>query len=236
MPKIFFLDEVDSTNEYLKNADFSEFTAVVARRQTAGKGSRGRSFVSNYGGLYMSIGVYPDKNIVRFLTPLAAVAVKRAVKNTLNIECKIKWVNDLVYKTDKLRKVCGILTESVTVGDRIKTVIGIGLNVFDDGRNFDGVKVAGFLQKGKIDYSIIEEIAQVIVSEFVALCSDVTTGMEEYAASSCLKGERVTYYRNDGDVVKGVVKGIDIDGGLIIEHDGQEEVVFDGEIKWTKLS
>ena len=151
MPKIFFLDEVDSTNEYLKDADFSDFTAVVACRQTAGKGSRGRSFVSNYGGLYMSVGVYPDKDLVRLLTPLAAVAVKRAVKTVFDIDCQIKWVNDLVYKTDKLRKVCGILTESVTVGDRIKTVVGIGLNVFDDGRNFDGVKVAGFLQKGKID-------------------------------------------------------------------------------------
>ena len=236
MAKIFFIDEVDSTNEYLKKADFSDFTVVVAKRQTAGKGSKGRSFSSNYGGLYMTIGLYPDKDLVRFLTPLASVAVKRAVKTVLNKDCQIKWVNDLVYKNNGIKKVCGILTESVTVGDRIKTLVGIGLNVYDDNKSFDGVKIAGFLQNGKVDYSVIEELAAMITSEFASLCKDIEAGMKEYASSSCLIGEEVAYYKNNGEKTRCAVKGISPEGGLIIEHEGNAEVVFDGEIKWTKLS
>ena len=98
------------------------------------------------------------------------------------------------------------------------------------------MKIAGFLQKGKIDYSVIEELASVITSEFSDLCKNVVSGMEEYASSSCLVGEEVTYYKNSGEKIKCLVKGISPEGGLITERDGKTEVVFDGEIKWTKLS
>ena len=53
--KIIELDEVDSTNEYCKVNDNGEDLCVFAKRQTAGKGTKVRSFISLDVGLYVSV-------------------------------------------------------------------------------------------------------------------------------------------------------------------------------------
>ncbi len=52
--KIIELTETDSTNEYCKRVDNGEDLCVVAMRQSAGKGTKGRSFSSTEGGIYVS--------------------------------------------------------------------------------------------------------------------------------------------------------------------------------------
>ena len=60
---IVTLDEVDSTNEYAKRmaSEAPEGTVVVARRQTAGKGRRGRRWASPEGGLWFSVILKPPR-------------------------------------------------------------------------------------------------------------------------------------------------------------------------------
>ncbi len=53
--KIIELSETDSTNEYCKRLDAVCDTLVTADRQSAGKGTKGRSFVSSEGGVYISL-------------------------------------------------------------------------------------------------------------------------------------------------------------------------------------
>ena len=56
--KLILLTEVDSTNAYLKNLALQgagEYTAVLALRQTGGRGRLGRSFFSPEGGVYLSV-------------------------------------------------------------------------------------------------------------------------------------------------------------------------------------
>ena len=76
-------DEVDSTNNVCKTlaAQGADDTAVIARRQTAGKGRLGRSFRSPEGGLYLSAlwRSCGSGELLR-VTPMAAVAVCRAVE------------------------------------------------------------------------------------------------------------------------------------------------------------
>ena len=86
---------------------------VVADGQTAGRGRRGRSFLSPHGrGIYMSLLISPDSALGSFtaVTGLAAVAVCRAIERCSGILPDIKWVNDICYKGKKLG---GILTEGV---------------------------------------------------------------------------------------------------------------------------
>ena len=52
--KIIRLDEVDSTNEFLKRENIRGDAVAVAKRQTGGRGTKGRSFSSESGGLYVS--------------------------------------------------------------------------------------------------------------------------------------------------------------------------------------
>ena len=124
-------DEVDSTNNVCKTlaAQGADDTAVIARRQTAGKGRLGRSFLSPEGGLYLSVlwRGCPAGQLLT-VTPLAAVAVCRAIQQVCGAVCGIKWCNDVVLNGKKL---CGILTESSLRpdGGAEWLVVGIGVNV-----------------------------------------------------------------------------------------------------------
>ena len=107
---VLFEAELDSTNTRLKAmAAYAEpGTVIAAGRQTGGRGRLGRSFASPSGGVYLSMLLAPtaDMRACLTLTPTAAVAVRRALK-----------------------KLCGILTESVTAGGSFKLIIGIGVNL-----------------------------------------------------------------------------------------------------------
>ena len=131
---VFLFSVADSTNDTalgLLKEGCPHLTAVAANSQRAGRGRVGRKFFSPPGtGIYMSVVIrgiesYPD---LLTLTPAAAVAAARAIKDVFGIEVKIKWVNDL-YLDGK--KVCGILTQSLTAagGGILGAVVGIGINV-----------------------------------------------------------------------------------------------------------
>ena len=110
-----YLDEIDSTNSYLKVLAASgapEGTVIIANRQSAGRGRLGRSFFSpEEKGIYMSILLRPSIELDRavLITSMAAVAVARAMETVKGITAQIKWVNDVFINK---KKVCGILTEA----------------------------------------------------------------------------------------------------------------------------
>ena len=94
-------EEVTSTNTVARQlaADGCPAgTCVLAERQTAGKGRRGRGFASEAGGLYFSIvlrpGLLPEQ--IMHLTAMTAVAIRRAILETTGLDVGIKWTNDLV--------------------------------------------------------------------------------------------------------------------------------------------
>ena len=136
--RLLFLPETDSTNlrarEAAQQGTREETIVVVSRRQTLGRGRRGRSFYSPEGGIYMSILLRPevDLSVGTLLTITSAAAVCRAVEEVCGIRLSVKWVNDLYLDG---RKVGGILTEAVTdfeSGNIEYAIVGIGLNVFWD--------------------------------------------------------------------------------------------------------
>ena len=111
---VYHYDTLDSTNTQCKRlaAEGVASAVVTADCQTAGRGRMGRRFQSPPGlGLYLSVlwrtGLCTET--LPTITPLAAVAVCRAIENVCGLHCGIKWPNDLLLGG---RKVCGILTES----------------------------------------------------------------------------------------------------------------------------
>lgn len=101
-PKIFHYDTVDSTNTVCKSLAAQgapSGTAVIARRQTAGRGRMGRSFESPEGlGLYFSVLWRPEGTPEDLLplTPMAAVSAAGAIHRVTGAPVRIKWPNDLV--------------------------------------------------------------------------------------------------------------------------------------------
>jgi BirA family biotin operon repressor/biotin-[acetyl-CoA-carboxylase] ligase len=126
-------DSVTSTNDIardLAGAGAEEGVAVIAGSQTAGRGSKGRSWSSPPGeGLYLSVILRPrlEPTGSPILTLAAAVAVATTFRTAFGAAADIKWPNDILLGG---RKVCGILVESATQGGALSyAVLGIGVNL-----------------------------------------------------------------------------------------------------------
>jgi BirA family biotin operon repressor/biotin-[acetyl-CoA-carboxylase] ligase len=105
-----------------------EGTAVVADAQTAARGSRGRTWSSPPGGLWLSVLTRPRAAALELLSLRAGLAVAEALEAAgLPQGLALKWPNDLMLDD---RKVGGILCEARWLGaSPAWVVIGLGLNV-----------------------------------------------------------------------------------------------------------
>lgn len=137
-PNIIFVDEAESTNTLMVEADRSSSlphgTVIAARRQTAGRGQRGNSWESAPGlNITMSVMLRPMgvEAAGQFaLSEAVALGVVLAAERELGGDrdiIKVKWPND-IYAGDM--KLCGILIENALSGRRIeRCVAGVGVNV-----------------------------------------------------------------------------------------------------------
>ena len=131
--EVIYYDEVDSTNLRIKqlgDEGAPHGTLAVADMQKAGRGRRGRSWVSPPGcSIYFSLLLRPEIPPVKapMLTLVMAYSVAEAIHKCTGLDVQIKWPNDIVVNG---RKMVGILTEMSTEIDYINhVVIGVGINV-----------------------------------------------------------------------------------------------------------
>lgn len=125
-------DELPSTNEYVKSyvqGGGRENRIVIAKKQSAGRGTKGRSFSSTEGGVYLTKLTHYENFLAKdafLIMAGAALAVCRTL-SFYGLTPKIKWPND-VFVADK--KICGILIENVFSGNKVaRSIVGIGVNV-----------------------------------------------------------------------------------------------------------
>ena len=140
-PDLVRLARVASTMDVLHElaqAEAPSGTAVVAEEQTAGRGSRGRAWVSPRGGLWVSVLARPDASGLELVSLRAGLAVAEAVAACDAGELRLKWPNDLMLGD---RKAGGILCEARWQGTGLAwVVIGLGLNVANlPGEGLDGL-------------------------------------------------------------------------------------------------
>jgi BirA family biotin operon repressor/biotin-[acetyl-CoA-carboxylase] ligase len=131
--RLVVVAEIGSTNDAVMAAGHAgepEGLAILADRQTSGRGRLGRSWTSFPGvGIYTSILLCPSVPPLQapLLTLMAGLAAAEAIEHVARIEPRLKWPNDLLVDG---RKLVGILTEMSTMGQRIGHVaIGVGINV-----------------------------------------------------------------------------------------------------------
>lgn len=132
LKQLTLLDQTGSTNDVLLQLPEIErhAHAVLADRQTAGRGRRGRRWQSPAGSnIYLSLGWNFERPPAELsCLPLAiGVAVVLGLEHCGMAGLGLKWPNDIQVNGKKLG---GILMESRTAGTgRISVVAGIGLNV-----------------------------------------------------------------------------------------------------------
>ncbi|HWP97998.1 MAG TPA: biotin--[acetyl-CoA-carboxylase] ligase [Syntrophomonadaceae bacterium] len=136
---IYYL-ETDSTNNRARDlaaAGYPEGTVVVAEKQSAGRGRRGRNWYSPASqGIYLSMIMRPvlPLNEISRISLVIAVAVAETLEAELNMPARIKWPNDILVNG---KKIVGILTEAVTDMDGVEYIVtGIGININNQGSDF----------------------------------------------------------------------------------------------------
>ncbi len=128
--RIKFFKNIGSTQEEAKRIAklaAPAWSCIVAETQTQGHGKGKSDWFSPKGSLYFSI-VLPQSSLddLQTLTILAAFVIARILKEDYKLEPFIKLPNDVLVQG---RKICGILTENIVIGNRAKiSVMGIGLN------------------------------------------------------------------------------------------------------------
>lgn len=232
-------DEIDSTNLEAKRLAMTGLSrcAVIADRQTAGRGRLGRSFYSPPGcGIYTSLLLRPRPDQladVTLLTTAAGVAVCRALQKAAGVQAEIKWVNDL-YLNGK--KICGILTEGVTdfeSGMIESVVIGYGINFRDDAHLPEELRpIVGSVFGAEPPTVTRSALAAAMLAELLPLAEDLSSRsfLPEYRRRSMLLGREIVFSRAGGRFAA-VAEGIDDNGGLVVRlPDGSRETLRSGEV------
>lgn len=157
-----YFDKIDSTNDYLseniENNNIISDCLIIAKSQSNGHGSYGKTFISEDNGIYFSLGIFYDNSIIA-LTPKVAVAIYEAFSKLYNIKLSIKWINDLYFHN---KKVAGILCKYIAL--KKCYIIGIGIDLYEN-KNItkDLEDIIGYIFDKKIDeqklvFEIIDNI------------------------------------------------------------------------------
>lgn len=220
--KIIELDVCDSTNEYLKRLSPKEDTLVVAKRQTGGRGTKGRSFSSEEGGIYFSILRHMALSAGNVFSILVSHTV--AVCKTLekfNLSPRIRWANDVLIGD---KKISGTLIENIVKGDKIvSSIVGTGINVNNRlPPELDGVATSLSAESGRET-----DISAVKAELFKNI--QKTYSLEDYKSYTDWLGGEVLL---DAGGVRRRVRALDIlgDGRLVVSDGGNMTKISSGEV------
>jgi len=238
---IIFLHEVGSTNDLAKELagyGAGEGTVVVAETQTCGRGRLDREWVSPKGGLWFSIIFRPElKPAEAFgLVFVSGLAVAEVLCDLYDLKAETKWPNDVLVNE---RKVCGILTELNTTGERINYVIvGVGVNAnFDVAKVFpeEMRKVATSLENGLGRKVSLEELFKALLEKLeniyeLFLKEGFGPVLEKWKAYAGFLGRQVEV-ASDSEKLCGLALDVDSEGALVLRiEDETVGRVFAGDL------
>jgi len=228
---------IDSTNQYLldRMATLQSGDACVAEYQLAGRGRRGRQWFSPFGSnLYLSMYWRLEQG------PLAAMGlslvigiVTAEVLQALGAsDVRVKWPNDL-YLHD--RKLAGILVELTgKAGDAANIVIGTGINLAMRSPDASVVNQAWInLQEAGVTVDRNALAASLVNKTRESLQLFEREGLapfiERWSRLDNFMDRPVKLLIGDREIA-GIARGIDQQGGLILEQDGVRKSWVGGEI------
>ena len=216
--KITIFDTLPSTNNYCETREFGEDTAIIAREQTGGKGTKGRSFSSPRGGVYLSlVRYYPCKAENSFSLMIASCMAVVKTLELYGVSADVKWPNDVFLNG---KKICGILIKNSFEGENVKkSITGIGVNVNNDiPKDLADIAINLKSVVGEVD---IDEFCKRLIENLYADYS-----VDEYRSRNIVLGKEITVIKN-GESRKAVAEDVAADGSLVLKGG---ERLFYGEV------
>ncbi len=235
--ELLLLDQVDSTNDYLLRLIDRYGVACFAEQQTAGKGQRGKQWVSPPGQIYFSLSWLFQKPPAKLLglslaIGIAAVRVLHGAGASEGL--KIKWPNDVYYQG---QKIVGILVETVPDDAISKAVIGIGVNLFSHSEQTLSINQP-WTSLDRITHQTIDRnvFAGKLLNECLKVLEEfnlhgLAPFLEEWRGLDFLYGKRVTVSHGQQMLV-GWTKGVSNQGELLLVDDlNQEHSLLNGTVR-----
>ncbi|CQD44271.1 bifunctional biotin--[acetyl-CoA-carboxylase] ligase/biotin operon repressor BirA [Yersinia mollaretii] len=235
--QVAVLPVVDSTNQHLLDriGELKSGDACVAEYQQAGRGRRGRQWVSPFGAnLYLSMFWRLEQGPAAAMGLSLVVGIVMAeVLHKLGAEkVRVKWPNDL-YLNDK--KLAGILVELTgKTGDAAQLVIGAGINLTMResttnviNQDWINLQEAGvIIDRNKLTAELLSELRLAVVkfeNEGLSAFISRWREMDNYL-------DRPVKLIIGNQEIYGVARGIDQQGALLLEQDGVIKPYIGGEI------
>jgi len=234
--EIHYFKEINSTNLYAKQLaqeSVCEGTVVVADIQISGRGRKDRNWSSPFGGLWLSIVLYPKLPPERgmLVTMTASVAVAQAINEITGLNPKIKWPNDILLNK---KKVCGVLTEIEAEMDRINySIIGIGINVNNEiEEDLQGIAISlksiVGVQISRV--KLLQSMLKHLDENYVKLVSKDYSSIRNFWFSYAnIIGKKIQVDYENEDIL-GVVIDVDESGCLILKTDKDQVRIVSGDI------
>lgn len=235
---VMVLAEVDSTNaealRHLAANKVDEPLLFVAEQQAAGRGRRGRSWVSPYGvNLYFSLLLpVADSSRLEGLSLLVGLAVRRGLVACGYPDVELKWPNDLLLSGGK---VAGILLELAgDPADSCHVVVGVGINV-----NMRGSQAGIDQSWSSLVGSVVQPVDRnlILIAVMRSMHELLSAGVAgrfsvcraEWEAAHAWQG-RAVCLSTGPQSISGVVLGVDDRGALRLMCEGEERVYSGGEL------
>lgn len=235
--RVEVLSVIDSTNQYLleRITELQSGDACVAEYQQAGRGRRGRKWVSPFGtNLYLSMYWKLDQGpaAAMGLSLVIGIVMTEVLQRLGAADVRVKWPNDLYLKD---RKLAGILVELTgKTGDAAHLVIGAGINlrmrepatdVINQG--WINLQEAGIdIDRNQLSITLLQELSaglrefeQQGLTPFIPRWRNLDNFLDRPV--KLLIGEKE---------IQGIERGIDQQGALLLEQDGEIKSFIGGEI------
>jgi BirA family biotin operon repressor/biotin-[acetyl-CoA-carboxylase] ligase len=209
---------------------------LVAEQQTSGRGRMGRAWRSGAGvSLTFSLALPLQPPAWSGLSLAVGVALAEALDPAAGTAVRIglKWPNDLwlMDAPGRGRKLGGVLIETVPVGERRMSVVGVGLNVMPQPATADMSSGFACLQELWPGLDAPQALHQVAVPLAQALKQFEREGFAPFVAGfrrrDLLTGQKVT--TTFPGVSEGVAEGIDDQGALRVRS-GTVHALVSGEV------
>lgn len=232
------LQQIDSTNEYLKRKLKESKEKIlspkiaVAVQQTAGRGTKGRTWIDFGNCLKFSILVPFEGELssLSLLTPFIALNLLQTLTNLSNGPIYVKWPNDLYSNGGKC---IGILTEACKKDEQLNLIIGVGINLLKD----EKVDRATRRRTGALTTVLPQRLLEFRTKTFVQAANSVLESVgavpnklsdefiEHWKEFDLLIQKKISLTEGGHPLFEGKSLGIDSSGRILLD-DGCERKAF----------
>jgi BirA family biotin operon repressor/biotin-[acetyl-CoA-carboxylase] ligase len=200
---------------------------VVADVQTAGLGTKGRSWDAPRGAALLASWLYrPAPAAPGLYAVLAGVAVARALDQMGVRDARLKWPNDVVLGQ---KKVAGVLAHGTTGAEGGSLVVGIGINVHQTTSDLAGALASTATSLAIVGADIDRLVLLVALTrelDRVTPPASRDDALAEWRRRATLLGREVEVVRDGSTALRGIARDIADDGALVVDS----ERVVAGEV------